>query len=334
MTDTSALILAGDIGGTNARFGCLQKKPEGGWKVHHFVKVKGADYPTFEAALENYLGNIGIKPRRAAFCAAGPVEDGYINLTNTDWQISTSRLKEMHGFEQCELYNDFSGMTRSIPELADDEFTIIRSGQPHKAEPILVAGPGTGFGVGYLVPTKAGWHVIASEGGHVTYSPQSSLELELLQVLKRDRDFVSLELVSSGKGLPVVHKAVCEIHGVPYEHTAPDLIRERAIAGDAVSRDVCNIRASATMGAIGDLALTGGARGGIVLAGGVSERMIDFYMQPSAMNRYLHRGPQSEYVRGIPIRLLKCPHAPLIGSAASLDSKLMTLMSVKDYGCA
>lgn len=316
MTDSNSLILAGDIGGTNARFGCLERKPKGGWKIHHFAKVKGADYPTFEAALQNYLDNIDVKPCRAAFCAAGPVEEGYINLTNTDWQISASRIKDIHGFEECELYNDFSGMTRSIPELEDQDFTVIRSGKARKMEPILVAGPGTGFGVGYLVPLKTGWHVIASEGGHIAYSPQSSLELELLQVLKRDCDFVSLELVSSGKGLPIVHKAVCEIHGKNYEYAAPDLIREGANNGDLVSRDVCIIRAAATMGAIGDLALTGGTRGGIVLAGGVSERMIDFYMQPNAMNRYLHRGPQSEYVRGIPIRLLTSPLAPLIGSAA------------------
>ncbi len=321
MMDPNLLILAGDIGGTNARFGCLEQTAEDGWKVHHFAKVKGADYPTFEAALQNYLESINVKPSRAAFCAAGPVEDGYINLTNTDWQISASRIKEIHGFEQCNLYNDFSGMTRSIPELADDEFTIIRSGLPHKDEPILVAGPGTGFGVGYLVPTKSGWHVIASEGGHVAYSPQSSLELELLQILRRERDFISLELISSGKGLPVVHKAVCEIHGQSYEPIAPDLIRESALSGDTVCRDICHIRATATMGAIGDLALTGGTRGGIVLAGGVSERMIDFYMQPNAMNRYLHRGPQSEYVRNIPMRLLKSPLAPLIGSAAALEDR-------------
>ena len=318
MTDLNSLVLAGDIGGTNARFACLEKKPEGGWDVHHFVKVKCVDFPTFEAALTNYLDGIDIKPECAAFCAAGPVEDGYINLTNTDWQISASRIQERYGFETCGLYNDFSGMTRSIPELSDNEFTIIRSGYAYAAEPILVAGPGTGFGVGYLVPTKTGWHVIASEGGHVAYSPQSSLELELLNILKRGYDFVSLELVSSGKGLPIVHEAVCEIHGVTYERTAPDLIRERAIKDDAVCRDVCNIRAAATMGAIGDLALAGGARGGIVLAGGVSERMIDFYMLPSAMNRYLNRGPRSEYVRAIPIRLLKSPYAPLIGAAASL----------------
>ena len=315
------MILAGDIGGTNARFGCLERKTEGGWDVHHYTKVKGSDFTSFDDAIEFYLSQLESRPTRAAFAAAGPVEAGYINLTNTDWQISAERVASLHGFETCALYNDFAGMTRSIPELSDDDFTVIRSGQARADEPILVAGPGTGFGVGYLVPTKAGWHVMSTEGGHISYSPQTSLELELLQVLKRDRDYVSLELVSSGKGLPVIHKAVCEIHGETYEYTEPDLIRERANANHAISRDVCNIRAAATMGAIGDLVLSGGARGGIVLAGGVSERMIDFYMQPAAMSRYLNRGPQSGYVRAIPLRLLKCPLAPLIGSAALLEDQ-------------
>jgi len=316
------LILAGDIGGTNARFGCLERKTNGDWAVHNFTKFRGADYPTFEVALQTYMEGIDIKPKRAAFCAAGPVEDGYVNLTNTDWQISARRLQEIHGFVGCELYNDFKGMTRSIPELDEKEFTIIREGQPRKDQPILVAGPGTGFGVGYLVPIKDGWHVMSSEGGHMAYNPQSNLELELLQVLRRDRDFVSLELISSGKGLAVVHEAVCKIHNEPFESLEPDRIRELAKEGDAVSRDVCQIRAAATMGAIGDLALMGGARGGIVLAGGVSERMIDFYMQQDAMSRLLHRGAQSEYVRTIPIHLLKSPFAPLIGSAALMEESV------------
>ena len=322
MIDSKSYILAGDIGGTNARFGCLERKPEGGWQVHNFAKLKGSDYPSFDAAIKSYLSALDIRPRLAAFAAAGPVEAGYINLTNTDWQISARRIEDMHGFKTCALFNDFAGMTRSIPELSDEDFTIIREGQARTDEPVLVAGPGTGFGVGYLVPTKSGWHVMSTEGGHIAYSPQTSLELELLQVLKRDHDFVSLELVSSGKGLPVIHKAVCEIHGAPYEFMEPDLIRQGANTGNAVARDVCGIRAAAAMGALGDLALSGGARGGIVLAGGVSERMIDFYMQPAAMNRYLHRGPQSDYVKSIPMRLLNSPLAPLIGSAALLEDML------------
>lgn len=318
---SSDVILAGDIGGTNARFGCLERKASGSWTVHHFSKMKGADFVSFDEALQKYLSTHDLKPKRAAFSAAGPVEQGYINLTNADWQISAQRVQDNHGVEICALYNDFTGMTRAIPELSDDDFITVRSGQARPNETILVAGPGTGFGVGYLVPTKQGWHVMPTEGGHMAFTPQTKLELELLTVLQKDMDFVSLELVSSGKGLPVIHKAICDIHGQPYTPLSPDDIREKAVENDPICEDVCRIRSAATMGAIGDLTLAGGARGGVVLAGGVSERMLDFYMRPEAMNRFLNRGVRTDYVRDIPMRLLKCPMAPLIGSAALLEDQ-------------
>ena len=310
------LILAADIGGTNARFGCLERAPSGGWAVHKFMKLRGADYPSFEAALEHYLETLDGVPKHIAISAAGPVENRAVTLTNAKWEISADALEKRTGVQACALYNDFAGMTRSIPELGASDFTVIRKGQPVDDSPILVAGPGTGFGVGLLVPVKGGWHVMATEGGHAAYSAKTPLEMELLNVLSRAHGFVSLELVSSGKGLPAVHRALCDIHGQDYAPMEPDTIRERATQGDIICRDVCAIRAAATMGAIGDLALSGGARGGIVLAGGVSERMIDFYTELEAMDRFLSRGPRSAYVKDIPVKLLTSALAPLIGAAA------------------
>jgi len=129
---------------------------------------------------------------------------------------------------------------------------------------------------------------------------------------------VSLELVSAGMGLSTIHKAICEIYGQDYSYLSPEIIRERGIQGEPICADVCKIRACAVMGAIGDFALAGGARGGIVLAGGVSQHMIDFYMKEEAMTRFLERGVRSNYIKNLPVRLLKSSFAPLIGSAALL----------------
>ena len=118
--------------------------------------------------------------------------------------------------------------------------------------------------------------------------------------------------------LSTIHKAICDIHGQAYRVLSPAAIRERGEEGDLVCADVCKIRACATMGAIGDFVLAGGARGGVVLAGGVSQHMVGFYMQDDAMNRFLERGAISNYIRDISVRLLKSSFAPLIGSAALL----------------
>ena len=312
------MILAADIGGTNSRFGCLEAKPLGGWEVHNYAKINVSDFVTFDDALTAYIKSIEYKPKQAAIAAAGPVFKGSVHLTNANWQISARQIESLHGIDMCGLYNDFAGMTRSIKELSDDDFKIVREGQTHPHEPILVAGPGTGFGVGYLVPTKAGLQVISTEGGHVAYNPKTDLEFALLKRLQVDRDYVSLELVSAGMGLSTIHKAICEIYGQGYSYLSPEIIRERGIQGEPICADVCKIRACAVMGAIGDFALAGGARGGIVLAGGVSQHMIDFYIQEEAMTRFLERGVRSNYIKNLPVRLLKSSFAPLIGSAALL----------------
>lgn len=66
------------------------------------------------------------------------------------------------------------------------------------------------------------------------------------------------------------------------------------------------------MRTLGDFALVGGARGGIVLAAGVSERMIEFLEKDETMEQYFNHGVCSNYIHNIPIKLLKNPIAPLI----------------------
>ncbi len=324
MLKDQAVILAGDIGGTNARFGCLEQSPDGQWHVQNFLKVKCSDYPSFNAALAHYIDGLARCPSFAAFAAAGPASSGNVKLTNTSWEISSARLQAQYGFKSCAIYNDFAGMTRSVAELPDKDFTDLRAGQAYADAPILVAGAGTGFGVGYLIPirnsvAKPQWQVIATEGGRMAYSAQTPLEFELSQILRKDHDVITLELISSGKSLSKIHKAICTIHDVDYMPLTPDDIRARAKNGDDVCLEICKIRAAAAMGALGDLALSGGARGGIVIAGGVSERMIEYYMQPYAMQRYLRRGALSDYVKEIPMRLITSSFAPLVGAAALLQ---------------
>ncbi len=318
MTDRTS-ILAADVGGTNARFAYLTHRPTSGWDVDGFKKVRVADFDTFDHAMRDFVGEVGEPATKLAICAAGVVNDNKVKLTNADWTIDGNALRKNHGLKHCRIVNDFAAMTRSIPELNVDAFEVLRPGTPDKTAPVLVAGPGTGFGVGYLVPIKTGWHVMTTEGGHKAYAPVTDLEMALLTRLQETYKFVSLERVSSGSGLIAVHKAMCAVHGKAYAPMTPAEIGEKALAGDPVCRDIVEVRACATMGAMADLVLAGGAQGGAVLAGGVSERMIDFFQKPGPMSRFLERGPRTDYMADVPLSLLHDSNAPLIGAAALLE---------------
>ena len=316
-------ILVGDVGGTHVRFAIAHRR---GGKIvtGNFEKFAGDDFDGFDDVLSAYLDHSGAQVSRACFALAGPVRQGEVTLTNRGWHVSEEALQTRFAFSDAKLINDFTAMARAVPEFEQDRFEQILPGTPEPEAPVIVAGPGTGFGVATLIPDQGDWHVLTGEGGHMAFAPRSELEFQLAGILLRKFGYVSNELVASGTGLPPVHEAFCEIYGRPVEDVSPAGMRERADAGDEMYLQLILVRACAVMGAVGDLALANGALGGVVLAGGVTERIVDFLRRPEAADRFRARGPMSEFLENCPVVLMHDPEAPLIGAAAYYDQELRT----------
>lgn len=309
-------VLVGDIGGTNVRFALASRKG-GQLRIEHFEKLAGDDFGSFDTVLQEYLDRTGVSVSAACFALAGPVKNQEVTLTNRGWHVSASDLKTSFGFQEVCLINDFHAMARSVPEFAFETFDCVLPGTPQPGAPVLVAGPGTGFGVATLLTEPmGGWRVISGEGGHMAYAPRTDVEHELARVLTRDHGYVSNELVASGSGLDEVYSAFCEMFGRERVALSPEEMRQRADAGDELFRTLIEVRALAVMGAAGDLVLANGALGGVVLAGGVSERISDFLKTAEARQRFVARGPMSQYLEDCPVWLMREATAPLIGAAA------------------
>lgn len=309
-------VLVGDVGGTNVRF-ALGVRRGGAFSIERFEVLAGKDFTSFEAALAHYLSQSGASAEAACFALAGPLIQGKVHLTNRKWAVSAGELAERFGFRDVKLINDFHAMARSVPEHPEDSFEVVFEGRPVPDAPRLITGPGTGLGVATLLRDSAGaWVVLSGEGGHVAYAPRTELERELAKILARENGYVSNELVSSGSGLDAVHAAFCEIFGRAVTKLQPADMRVRADAGDVMYHALIEVRALAVMGAAGDLVLANGARGGVVLAGGVSERISDYLKTPAARERFVSRGPMSHYLQDCPVWLMHDPMAPLIGAAA------------------
>jgi glucokinase len=65
----------------------------------------------------------------------------------------------------------------------------------------------------------------------------------------------------------------------------------------------------------GNAILATGARGGCVIAGGVSEALAPFMRTAEFVARLLGRGPISNYMDGIPVRRARNAFAALEGAA-------------------
>ncbi len=309
-------LLVGDVGGTNARF-AIAHMINGKPVLEHHQSFKGADHPTFLSAVEAYLDGCEARPTAGVIAVAGPVTDGEIDLTNSHWRLSESQLETL-GLRPARLINDFEALAWGAPVVPADELASL--GGPEAGHPdstIAVLGPGTGFGVSALVRDARGREMaMPSEGGHACFAPGDAVEDEILRILRRRYDRVSIERLICGPGLLNMHRALAEIDGRETHIDDPAEITAQAMADPRSPCGATLARFCAILGAVaGDIALTTGARGGVFIAGGIAPRILPFLQASPFRERFERKGRFQDYMAAIPTHVILHKHAALLGAA-------------------
>jgi glucokinase len=307
-------ILVGDAGGTNVRF-ALAQADDGRVSVTDIWKQPGAGFPTFEAAMQAYLAEAKPPLAGAAFGVAGAIREGRTELLHRGWRIDRRALAATLNVERVVLVNDFFAMARGAPEVAASEIEPIAPGEPDPEGAAVVGGPGTGLGIGVLRRVKSSWIVVAGEGGHQAYGPQTEIEWKVAEALRRRGIYVSNEIVAAGAGFSDTRAALAEVMGVPDRDLSQADVIAAAKQGDAFALEFCRLRARTVMTALGNSALAAYATGGVFVAGGVSQRLLPWLKEREALDRFYQRGPRTELLSKIPLQLITSETAPLIGAA-------------------
>lgn len=314
MTDRTLLV--GDVGGTNARF-ALARMVDGKPVLEHHDSFPAETYPTFLEGVAAFIDGCEVKPTGGVIAVAGPVTDGEIDLTNSPWRVSEAELQSL-GLKPVKLINDFEALAWGAPVVPDD--MLAKVGGPDEGEPdeaIAVLGPGTGFGVSALARNDHGLEIaLPSEGGHACFAPGDPVEDEILRILRRRYDRVSIERLICGPGLLNMHKALAEIDGRETHVDDPAEITRDALADPRSHCGATLARFCAILGAVaGDVALTMGARGGIYIAGGIAPRILPFLQASPFRERFERKGRFQDYMAAIPTKVIMHKHAALLGSA-------------------
>jgi glucokinase len=255
--------------------------------------------------------------RAAVFAVATPVTSDRVALTNSPWVFSIEETRAALGLERLAVINDFTAQALAIPLLQDDERRQIGDGAPVEGEAIGVIGPGTGLGVGGLLPVGTRWQPIPGEGGHASLAPQDEVEDAILVHLRARFGHVSAERVLSGPGLINLATALAAIEGVELEIDDPLQVGERARSGECRFCGAALGRFSAMLGAAaGDLALTLGARGGIYIGGGLVKRLGDLFDDARFRAAFVAKGRLERFLVPIPTYLVTRRDPGLLGAAA------------------
>lgn len=315
MSDASA-ILVGDVGGTHARFAIVDASGAPPWPIQNRLDLAEA-FPTFNDALRTYLERVGMKaPPVAAIAVAGPVNDGTARFTNRGWDISERELSQEIGFKRAVLVNDFAVLAFAAEVLVDKDLrTLGPEIKGLERGTITILGPGTGFGVSCLARFGNRSVPMATEGGHIGFAPSDEAEIAALELMQKQKGRVSVERILSGAGLENLYRTLEQLAGrEPKSLVAAD-ITAGALKDDAGCRAALTMFCSIFGAVAGDLALAHGARGGVYIAGGISQKIEPFLLQSPFRKRFEDKGRLSPFVTAIPTKLIVNPDVAMIGAA-------------------
>jgi glucokinase len=312
--------LLADIGGTHARFAIAH----GPAAIEDLRVLPCAQFASLYLAIRKYLASVGEpRLRHAALAIATPVDGDAVQMTNHPWRFSIARLRSLLDMQTLLVVNDVAAAAMAATTLSEGESEQIGGGKPRPCEPICVIAPGTGLGVAALVHAADRWTVVASEGGHGTFSPADPIEVDILRYAWTELEHVSSERLVSGPGIELIHRALRALGGLSEQPLEVGEIVRRARDGECAICAESLSRFSAMLGTFAaNAALTYGARGGLYIAGGVARRLGERFDRTRFRARFEAKGRFRSFLAPIPTLLITREYPALHGLAAMLAEEL------------
>ncbi|MBD9374318.1 glucokinase [Rhizobium sp. ARZ01] len=308
-------ILIGDIGGTNARFALLI---DAFAAPREFPVIQTAQFDNIDDALQRcILDTTSIQPRSAILALAGPIQGDEVPLTNCDWIVRPRDMIANLGFEDVLLVNDFEAQALAVASLSDNDREQIGGGKESFAASRAVLGPGTGLGVAGLVHAQRTWIPVPGEGGHVDMGPRTERDYQIWPFLEAIEGRISAEQLLCGRGIMNIYHAVSAADGREASLETPAAVTSAALAGtDEMAAETVSLFSTYLGRVAGDMAMIFMARGGVYLAGGISQKILPALRGPEFRAAFEDKAPHNELLRSIPTFVVTHPMAALAGLAA------------------
>ena len=199
------IVLAGDVGGTNARLALIEAD-ERSLRVVRETKYVSRDFPGLAPIVRRFCEETATRPERACYGVACPLVDQRCSAPNLPWTLDARALASDTGIARTTLINDFDAVGYGVGRLGTGDLVTLQPGTPHARGPIALIGAGTGLGQGFLLWDGDGYRAHPSEGGHAAFAARTALEWGLAEFLRAEFGHASWERVLSGAGLVHIYR--------------------------------------------------------------------------------------------------------------------------------
>ena len=329
------MILAGDIGGTNARIAFFEIERRRFKRIYEHV-YSTHEHPNLESAVARFIGEYHVKPVAACFGIAGPVSGWRrAEMPNLKWVVEADKLAREIGIESVTFVNDLEANAYGIGALEPTDLASLNEGRAEASGNQGVIAAGTGLGEAGLYWDGKIHRPFACEGGHADFGPGDELQTEMLVHLRREFGHVSWERVVAGPGLLNIYRFLRdtgrgeEPTWLRDELAQPDPSVHITRLGLEGRSELCvralEIFVSVYGAEAGNLALKLMATGGIFVGGGIAPKILRKLRAGEFMAAFVHKGRFEGLLRDVPVRVILNDKTALLGAAhaAALRGSLL-----------
>jgi glucokinase len=314
------MILAGDIGGTKANMGMFDV--QGG----QLVRVAQQRYVSHEHSgvediAENFIRSAGGgKITTAAFGVAGAVLNNRVHTANLPWTVDGALLARRLGLVRVSLLNDLEAACYGIELMQPSDLQTIHPGVPGPPATRAVIAAGTGMGQGTLFWDGKQHTPIPSEAGHADFAPATNQQAELWKFLKTRNEFVSVEIILSGRGFQTVHEFLDpSVRHPDFDDPSGNAAAEitaRAASGECpVCAATVDLWVEMYGSEAGNLAVRAMARGGVYVTGGIAVKLLPKMTDGKFVAAALRKEKMADFLALVPINIVLNEDCPLLGAA-------------------
>lgn len=333
------MILAGDIGGTNTRFGLFEKKgtnvlpiaekkyASNSWQdinliIDHFLRSSGKDSTEIDAG---------------CLSLAGPIEGNQCKLTNLGIILDFANIKNNFRDIPFTFCNDLVALGHGLKTLQPNQLFCLtlekergRSIGGQRIEQSLnkaILAPGTGLGESMIINGK---YITPTEGAHTDFAPRNEREINLWRFLQHEFGHVSYERILSGPGLTNLYRFLLQEENktstlsplpLPEEITEKGRKDQTSLYFRTLKLFIDILGAEA-----GNVALRSLALGGIYIGGGIVPKILDLIEINEFLTSFRNKGRFRELLEQIPVYIILEEKAALYGAASyALEYKNINL---------
>jgi len=320
------MILAGDVGGTKTNLGLFDVQNGALTKVTDKRYVSHEHKGLEEIVSDFVRANAGSKISAAGFGIAGAVVDNHVHTANLPWNVDGAAMARLLGLERVRLLNDLEATAHGIGVLSPGDFEVLHPGVAAPQAPRVVIAAGTGLGEAVIFWDGTKHIPTATEGGHADFAPHTVRHAELWKFIKARSEFVSVELVLSGRGFRTVHEFLSQAVRHPWfddpkVDSAVEITRMALTKECPVCVDTLGLWVEIYGSEAGNLAVRNVARGGIYVAGGIAVKILPLLKDGRFVAAAQQKEKMTEFLTQIPIQVVLDEECPLKGAASAAWKK-------------